>query len=66
MQLGGDWEEGLPGLLLAAREVVQKSIGFSPNNLVFGHTVHGPVASLKQPWTTEEPPQNVFDFVNGF
>lgn len=38
-ELVGDWEEGLPWLLLAAPEVVQESTGFSPNNLVFGHTV---------------------------
>lgn len=36
-----DWKEGLPWLLLAAREVTQESTGFSPNDLVFGHTVCG-------------------------
>lgn len=35
-ELSKDWEEGLPWLLLAAREVCQESTGFSPNNLVFG------------------------------
>lgn len=39
--LNRDWEEGLPWLLLAACEVVQESTGFSPNDLVFGHKVHG-------------------------
>ncbi len=34
VQLDRDWEEGLPWLLLAAREVVQESTGFSPNDLV--------------------------------
>ena len=37
VELGKDWEEGLPWLMLAAREVVQESTGFSPNQLVFGH-----------------------------
>lgn len=39
VELGSDWEEGLPWLLLATREVVQESMGFSPNELVFGHSV---------------------------
>ena len=41
-----DWEEGLPWLLLAAREVVQESTWVSPNDLVFGHKEHGPLAVL--------------------
>lgn len=38
-ELGHDWEEGPPWLMLAAREVTQESTGFSPNDLVFGHKV---------------------------
>ena len=38
VELNQDWEEGLLWLLLAAREVVQDSTGFSPNELVFGHS----------------------------
>ncbi len=48
-ELKGDWEEGLPWLLLAAREVVQESLGFSPNQLVFGHCVRGPLGVLCGP-----------------
>lgn len=33
VELHQDWEEGIPWLLLAAREVVQESTGFSPNEL---------------------------------
>uniref|UniRef100_A0AAQ4RE84 Gypsy retrotransposon integrase-like protein 1 n=1 Tax=Gasterosteus aculeatus aculeatus TaxID=481459 RepID=A0AAQ4RE84_GASAC len=48
-EVGRDWEEGLPWLMLmlSAREVVQGSTGFSPNDLVFGHTVRGPLAVLR-------------------
>ncbi len=66
MELGRDWEEGLPWLMLAAREVTQESTGFSPNELVFGHTVRGPVAVLADSLREAEPPQNLIDFVNGF
>ena len=65
-ELGCDWEEGLPWLLLAAREVVQESTGFSPNDLVFGHKVRGPMAVLGDSWEITNPPQNLLDYVNGF
>ena len=61
VELNQDWEEGLPWLLLAAREVVQGSTGFSPNELVFGHTVRGSLALLHDPVAQPEPPQNLID-----
>lgn len=36
---GKDWDEGVPLVLFAVREAVQESLGFSPAELVFGHTV---------------------------
>lgn len=42
-----DWEEGLPWLPLAAREVVQDCTIFSPNELFFGHSVSGPFTMLR-------------------
>ncbi|KAL1277255.1 hypothetical protein QQF64_023928 [Cirrhinus molitorella] len=60
-EMGGDWEEGLPWLMLSACEVCQESTGFSPKDLVFGHTVRGPLAVLRDSWTkiTENtPPKN--------
>ena len=66
LQMSRDWEEGLPWLLLAAREVVQESTGFSPNDLVFGHAVRGPLALVQDNWTESQPPRNLIDYVNGF
>ena len=66
MELGRDWEEGLPWLMLSAREVVQASTGFSPNDLVFGHSVRGPLALLQDGLVESEPPTNLVDYVNGF
>ena len=43
-----DWDEGIHLLLFAARESVQESLGFSPFELVFGHTVRGPLKLLKE------------------
>lgn len=65
-ELQRDWEEGLPWLLLAAREAVQDSLGFSPNDLVFGHSVRGPMAILKNNLVSSEVPVNLLDYVNGF
>lgn len=65
-ELSGDWEDGLPWLLLAACEVVQESMGFSPNDLVLGHKVRGPLAVLRDGCLSEELPQNLIDYVNGF
>lgn len=64
--MGADWEDGLPWLLLAAREVTQESTGFSPNELVFGHIVRGPLAALQSDWKEAVPPQNLIDDVHGF
>ncbi len=66
IELGKDWEEGLPWLMLAAREVTQESLGFSPNELVFAHKVCGPLGALADNWKNVEPPVNLIDFVNGF
>ena len=43
-----DWDEGIHLLLFAVRESVQESLGFSPFELVFGHTVRGPLKLLKK------------------
>ncbi len=46
--MGRDWEAGLPWLMMSAREAAQESTGFSPNDLVFGHDVRGPLAVYLQ------------------
>lgn len=66
VELNRDWEDGLPWLMLAAREVTQESLGFSPNKLVFGHTVRRPLTVLQEELKGKEPPHNLSDYVNGF
>ena len=48
-----DWNEGIHLLLFAARESVQESLGFSPFELVFGHTVRGPLKLLKEKFLSD-------------
>ncbi|XP_027128228.1 uncharacterized protein LOC109142602 [Larimichthys crocea] len=62
-----DWDDGTPLLLFAAREVTQESLGFSPAELVFGHTVRGPLKMLKEKWLeNQSAPTNLLDFVCDF
>ncbi len=49
-------------MLLAAREVQQESLGFSPNDLVFGHRVCGPISVLREGWVEED----LLEYVNVF
>lgn len=66
VELGLDWEEGLPWLMLAAREVNQESLGFSPNQLVFAHKVRSPLTVLRDIWVDSNPPPKLSDYVHGF
>ena len=49
-----DWDEGIPLLLFTVREAVQISLGFSPLELVFGHSPRGPSKLLKEAWLNED------------
>ena len=48
-----DWDRYIPALLFAYREAPQESLGFSPSELLYGRTVRGPMAILKDLWTDE-------------
>ncbi|XP_028835757.1 uncharacterized protein LOC114790140 isoform X1 [Denticeps clupeoides] len=63
-----EWDEGLPLLLFAVREMVQESLGFSPAYLVFGHTLLGPLRLLRETWVSEQPAPstNVLDYISAF
>ena len=62
-----DWDEGIHLLLFAARESVQESLGFSPFELVFGHSVRGPLKLLKEKFLSEtETPMNLLQYVSDF
>lgn len=50
--------------MLTAREAVQESLGFSPAELVFGHTPRGPLKTLHDKFLMSgtAPEKNVLDF----
>uniref|UniRef100_A0AAQ4PM80 Gypsy retrotransposon integrase-like protein 1 n=1 Tax=Gasterosteus aculeatus aculeatus TaxID=481459 RepID=A0AAQ4PM80_GASAC len=68
MDSGREWDDGVPLALFAVREIVQESLGFSPAELVFGHTVRGPLRVLKDQLTGEGSPtqRNVLTYVSRF
>ena len=62
-----DWDEGIHLLLFAVRESVQESLGFSPFELVFGHSVRGPLKLLKEKFlSNDETPLNLLQYVSYF
>ena len=59
-----DWDTVIPYLLFATRDSVQESLGFSPYELVFGHTVRGPLIVVKDQWlNNKEGGGNVMNYV---
>lgn len=48
MDTQADWDKGIPFVLFAIRETTQESLGFSPADLVFGHSVRGPLKVMKR------------------
>ena len=59
-----DWDEGIHLLLFAVRECVRESLGFSPFELVFGHSVGG---LLKEKFLSNgETPLNLLQYVSDF
>lgn len=54
---GANWDQWLQFLLFAYREVPQASTGFSPFQLLYGHSVRGPLDVLKEAWEGPAPDQ---------
>ncbi len=61
-----DWDEGVHLLLFAVRESVQESLGFSPFELVFGHSVRGPLKLLKEKLLCDDSSLNLLQYVIDF
>ena len=61
-----DWDEGIHLLLFAGRESVE-SLGFSPFELIFGHTVRGPLKLLKEKFLSDDDSSlNLLQYVSDF
>lgn len=51
--IGGHDGFDVINIFFAYRDTTQESIGFSPFELVYGHTVRGPMRILRELWTKE-------------
>ena len=62
-----DWDEGIHLLLFAVRESIQESLGFSPFEFVFCHSVRGPLKLLKEKFlSNDETPLNLLQYISDF
>ena len=61
-----DGDQGVPLVLFAARGSVQESLGFSPFELIFGHSVRGPLKLMKERWLSETPRSDLLTYVSSF
>jgi len=61
-----DWDQGLHLMLFALRNQVNESLGFTPYELVFGHTVKGPLQTMKDIWVEGENEKNLLQYVSDF
>ena len=48
-----DWDKYLPALLFAIREVPQEFLGFASFELLYGRSVRGPMAILRELWASD-------------
>ena len=61
-----DWDNCLPYLLFAYREVPQESTSFSPFELLYGRKDRGPLDVLREQWTgyaAEEEESHIATYV---
>jgi len=49
-----NWDNMLPYVLFAYREVPQSSTGFSPFELLYGREARGPLDILKEEWEADK------------
>ena len=59
-----DWDEGLPFILFAIRNITQESLGFSPAELLYGRELRGPLKVLRDAWLDpDESSVDVSDYI---
>ena len=63
---GKSWDTELPFLLFAIRSAPNSSLGFSPFELIFGHSVRGPLEIIRDLWDNEDVNMNLLDWVTKF
>lgn len=65
---GKEWDEGVLLVLFVTCDAVQESLGFSPAELIFGHSMSGPLKVLKETFMSNmsETCKNALDYTSAF
>ncbi|OOY33769.1 hypothetical protein BOV88_13515 [Solemya velum gill symbiont] len=58
-----DWDQIVPFVMFAARESKNESLGFSPFELLYGHTPRGPLKLIKDRCLQENSSENLLNYV---
>ncbi|XP_069186506.1 uncharacterized protein [Procambarus clarkii] len=58
------WVEDLPYLLFAVRSVPNESLGISPFEMIYGHSVRGPLEVARDHWLDKETNEDVVDWMS--
>ena len=61
---GKDWDEGVPLMLFAIREAPQESLGCSPNEILFGRDISGPLKLFYQSLLHDHNEQDLTVYVS--
>ena len=63
IESNNDWDVGIPFLLYAVRCTKQSSLGYSPNELLFGRDTRGPLTLLHETWCDNDSSVNINEYV---
>lgn len=63
---GAQWDEAIAPIMFAIRDSVVESLGMTPFQLVYGHTVRSPIVMLKDRLTSEGSRDNLETYVQKF
>ncbi|XP_069181863.1 uncharacterized protein [Procambarus clarkii] len=58
------WVDELPYLLFAVRSVPNESLGISPFEMIYGHSVRGPLEVARDHWLDKETNEDVVDWLS--
>ncbi|XP_069177597.1 uncharacterized protein [Procambarus clarkii] len=58
------WVEELPYFLFAVRSEPNESLGISPFEMIFGHSVRGPLEVARDHWLDEETNEDIVDWLS--
>ena len=61
-----EWDKNIPYLLFALRSAPSETLGFTPFEMVFGHSVRGPLDIIREQWDGEVSQGNLLEHILSF